>query len=190
MRASLRTWKKWLLLSPTRGETEMIPSQKNKLGRVDLYVTAMSFGGVAIGNLFRPICELESDAMIQRAWDAGIRYYDTAPMYGHGLSELRIGHSLRRKNRDDFVLSSKVGRILKPKRRSEIDFGPWIEAAPFEMTFDYTFGAQHAVFRRVARSRRTGGRLQLPPQLFGRSCSVAAPGSRLAPPNGDAESEH
>ena len=92
----------------------MIASQKNKLGRVDLYVTAMSFGGVAIGNLFRPICELESDAMIQRAWDAGVRYYDTAPMYGHGLSELRIGHSLRRKNRDDFVLSSKVGRILKP----------------------------------------------------------------------------
>ena len=65
----------------------MIPSQKNKLGRVDLYVTAMSFGGVAIGNLFRPICELESDAMIQRTWDAGVRYYDTAPMYGHGLSE-------------------------------------------------------------------------------------------------------
>ena len=117
----------------------MSPSQKNKLGRVDLYVTAMSFGGVAIGNLFRAVCELESDAMIQRAWDAGIRYYDTAPMYGHGLSELRIGHSLRRKNRDDFVLSSKVGRILKPKRRSEIDFGPWVEAAPFEMRFDYTY---------------------------------------------------
>ena len=52
----------------------MIPSQKNKLGRVDLYVTAMSFGGVAIGNLSRPVCELESDAMIQRVWDAGIRY--------------------------------------------------------------------------------------------------------------------
>src|SRR5271165_2073134 len=117
----------------------MIPSQKNKLGRVDLHVTAMSFGGVAIGNLSRPVCELESDAMIQRAWDAGIRYYDTAPLYGHGLSELRFGHSLRRKNRDDFVLSSKVGRILKPKRRSEIDFGPWIEAAPFEMRFDYTY---------------------------------------------------
>jgi len=117
----------------------MLPSQKNKLGRVDLYVTALSFGGVAIGNLFRPISESESDAMIQRAWDAGIRYYDTAPLYGHGLSELRIGHSLRGKNRDDFVLSSKVGRILKPKRRCEIDFGPWIQAAPFAMGFDYTY---------------------------------------------------
>src|SRR6516162_9800507 len=140
----------------------MKPFEKRKLGRVDLDVTAFAFGTAPVGNIFRPITEQESEAMFSAAWDAGVRYYDTAPMYGHGLSELRTGQSLRRKNRDDFVLSSKVGRILKPKRRSEIDFGPWIEAAPFEMTFDYTFGAQHAVFRRVARSRRTGGRLQLP----------------------------
>jgi hypothetical protein len=56
--------KEWLLFPPTKGETEMIPSKKNKLGRFDLYVTAMSFGGVAIGNLSRPVCELESDARL------------------------------------------------------------------------------------------------------------------------------
>ena len=73
------------------------------------------------------------DAMIQNAWDAGVRFYDTAPMYGHGLSELRTGQSLRWKNRDDFVLSSKVGRILKPKKRSEIGtLGSGPLSAPFE----------------------------------------------------------
>ncbi|MEM1400136.1 MAG: aldo/keto reductase [Pseudomonadota bacterium] len=117
----------------------MKPSEKNKFGRVDLNVTAFSFGTAPVGNIFREIDEATSDAMYQASWDAGIRYYDTAPMYGHGLSELRTGQSLRWKNRDDFVLSSKVGRILKPKKRSEIDFAPWNNAAPFEMVFDYTY---------------------------------------------------
>ena len=117
----------------------MQPSQKNKFGRVDLEVTAFSFGAAPIGNIFREIDEQTSDAMIQSAWEAGIRYYDTAPMYGHGLSELRTGQSLRWKNRDDFVLSSKVGRILKPAKRTQIDFTPWTNAAPFEMVFDYSY---------------------------------------------------
>ena len=117
----------------------MKPSDKRKFGRTDLEVTPFSFGAAPIGNIFRPIDEETSDAMIQRAWNAGVRYYDTAPMYGHGLSELRVGHSLRWKNRDDFVLSSKVGRILKPKRRSEIDFTPWVDAAANEMIFDYSY---------------------------------------------------
>ena len=84
--------------------------------------------------------------MIQASWDRGIRYFDTAPMYGHGLSELRTGHSLRWKNRDDYVLSSKVGRILKPRRRSEIDFAPWNNAAPNEVVFDYTYDGTMRAF--------------------------------------------
>ena len=117
----------------------MKPSDKQKFGRVDLEVTPFSFGAAPIGNIFRSIDEETSDSMIQHAWSAGVRYYDTAPMYGHGLSELRCGHSLRWKNRDDFVISSKVGRILKPKKRSEIDFTPWADAAPNEMIFDYSY---------------------------------------------------
>jgi D-threo-aldose 1-dehydrogenase len=114
-------------------------SDKRRFGRTNLEVTTFAFGTAPIGNIFKPIDEQVSDGMIQSAWDAGIRYYDTAPMYGHGLSELRTGHSLRWKERDDFVLSSKVGRILKPKRRSEIDFAPWNNAAPNEMGFDYSY---------------------------------------------------
>jgi len=117
----------------------MNPSDKRKFGRTDLEVTAFGFGTAPIGNIFRSIDEATSEAMIERAWRAGVRYYDTAPMYGHGLSELRTGHGLRWRERDELVLSSKVGRLLKPARRSSIDFAPWHDAAPFELRFDYSY---------------------------------------------------
>jgi D-threo-aldose 1-dehydrogenase len=117
----------------------MLASEKRKFGRVDLNVTAFGFGTAPIGNIFNPISERESDAMIQTSWDRGVRYFDTAPMYGHGLSELRTGYGLRWKNRDDYILSSKVGRVLKPARRQDIAFAPWVDAAPFTLNFDYSY---------------------------------------------------
>lgn len=117
----------------------MQPSDKRKFGRTDLEVSSFAFGTAPIGNIFTPIDDQTSDAMIQTSWDAGIRFFDTAPMYGHGLSELRTGHSLRWKNRDDYVLSTKVGRVLKPRKRSEINFFPWNNAAANEMIFDYSY---------------------------------------------------
>ncbi len=117
----------------------MLPSTRRKFGRVDLEVTSFAFGTAPVGNFLRPIDEATSDAMFQHAWDAGVRLYDTAPMYGHGLSELRTGQSLRWKNRSDFVLASKVGRVLHPARRDTIDFAPWVDAAPFTMAFDYSY---------------------------------------------------
>lgn len=117
----------------------MQPGTRRKFGRVDLDVTAFAFGTAPVGNIFAEIDEATSDAMFQRSWDAGVRFFDTAPMYGHGLSELRTGQSLRWKRREDFVLSSKVGRVLKPARRGEIDFAPWSNAAPFTMAFDYSY---------------------------------------------------
>jgi len=122
------------------------PDEKRKFGRVDMEVTAFGFGTAPVGNIFHEIDEETSDAMFQSAWDAGIRFYDTAPMYGHGLAELRTGHSLRWKNRDDFILSSKVGRILKPARRDTIDFAPWVNAGPFELRFDYTYDGTMRAF--------------------------------------------
>lgn len=119
----------------------MQPSQTNKFGRVDLDVTAFGFGTAPVGNIFREIDDTTSDAMFQHSWDAGVRFYDTAPMYGHGLSELRTGHSLRWKNRDDYVLATKVGRVLKPARKDEIDYAPWTNAGRFTMEFDYSYDA-------------------------------------------------
>jgi D-threo-aldose 1-dehydrogenase len=124
----------------------MKPGEKRKLGRVDLEVTALGLGTVAIGNLFRAIPETEADAVIQAAWDAGIRYYDTAPLYGHGIAELRLGASLRLKKRDDFVLSSKVGRLLKPRPRGSIDFGGWVDVTPFELVYDYSYDGTMRAF--------------------------------------------
>lgn len=117
----------------------MRPDSLRKFGRVDLQVTAFAFGTAPVGNIFREIDEATSEAMFQASWDAGVRFYDTAPMYGHGLSELRTGQALRWKKRDYFVLASKVGRVLHPARRESINFAPWVNAAPFTMEFDYSY---------------------------------------------------
>lgn len=117
----------------------MMPSHKCKFGRTGLEVTDFAFGTAPVGNIFREIDDRTSKAMFDHAWDAGVRYFDTAPMYGHGLSELRTSEALRWRNRDDFVLSSKVGRLLRPARRDSIDFAPWVNAAPFTSEFDYSY---------------------------------------------------
>jgi D-threo-aldose 1-dehydrogenase len=113
--------------------------RNRKFGRTGLTVTDMGFGAAPIGNFLRPITEETSDAMVQHAWNAGMRYFDTAPYYGHGLSEARLGHSLRWKRRSDFVISSKVGRVLKSAPRASIEFKPWVNALPFVCHFDYTY---------------------------------------------------
>lgn len=117
----------------------MKPDAKRKFGRVDLEVTAFAFGTAPVGNIFSEIDEETSSAMFDTAWDAGVRLYDTAPMYGHGLSEIRTGQALRWKRRDDYILSSKVGRRLFPAKRETIKFDPWVNAAPFTMEFDYSY---------------------------------------------------
>ncbi len=117
----------------------MTPDTKRKFGRVDLDVTVFAFGTAPVGNIFAEIDEETSTAMFETSWQAGVRFYDTAPMYGHGLSEIRTGQALRWKQRDDFVLASKVGRVLHPARRADINFAPWVNAAPFAIEFDYSY---------------------------------------------------
>lgn len=112
---------------------------QRKIGRTNLTVTDMGLGGSPIGNRARPISESQSDAIIQKAWDAQIRYFDTAPLYGHGLAEARLGHSLRRKPRSEFVISSKVGRLLRSAPRHSINFYPWTEGLPFTCHYDYSY---------------------------------------------------
>lgn len=124
----------------------MDPAKKVKFGRVDLDVTAFGFGTAPLGNIFREVDEETSAAMIARAWEAGVRFFDTAPYYGNGLAELRTGQALRWKTRDDFVLSSKVGRVLTPARRADIDFAPWVNAAPFQPRFDYSYDGTMRAF--------------------------------------------
>jgi D-threo-aldose 1-dehydrogenase len=93
-------------------ERSLLP--RRRLGRTRLEVTELSFGGTAIGNMFRPVDDEVARSAIEAAWDGGIRYFDTAPHYGLGLSEQRLGQVLAGKPREDFVVSTKVGRLLVP----------------------------------------------------------------------------
>jgi D-threo-aldose 1-dehydrogenase len=85
-----------------------------RLGRSPVFVTEYSFGGAAIGNLFAAVTEDDARAAVDAAWDGGIRTFDTAPHYGLGLSERRLGDALRRRPRAEYVISTKVGRVLRP----------------------------------------------------------------------------
>ena len=78
----------------------------------DLFPTPLGFGSAPLGNMFRDIPEAEAQATVDAAWDDGIRYFDTAPSYGAGLAELRLGEALAGKPRGDYVISTKVGRLV------------------------------------------------------------------------------
>src|SRR3712207_2509165 len=77
-------------------------------------LTELGFGAAVIGNLYRETSDQDAQQAMDAAWNAGIRYFDTAPHYGLGLSERRLGKALADRPRDEFVLSSKVGRLLVP----------------------------------------------------------------------------
>jgi D-threo-aldose 1-dehydrogenase len=90
------------------------PLAPRRLGRSPVYVTELSFGAAAIGNLFTEVSDDEARAAVDAAWDGGIRAFDTAPHYGLGLSERRLGAALRDRPRAQYVISTKVGRLLDP----------------------------------------------------------------------------
>jgi D-threo-aldose 1-dehydrogenase len=124
----------------------MKANDKKRLGRVDLDLTILGFGTVAMGNLFKSISEADANATFGAAWDAGVRFFDTAPLYGHGIAELRTGTALRLKPRREYVLSSKVGRLLRPRQRESIEFGGWVDATPFELVYDYSYDGTMRAF--------------------------------------------
>jgi len=79
-----------------------------------LNFSLLGFGSAPLGNFPRALSEEECDATAGRAWASGLRYYDTAPLYGLGLSEARIGRNLNKHDRSTYLLSTKVGRLLEP----------------------------------------------------------------------------
>ena len=87
--------------------------------RSSLSLTEVGLGAAQLGNLFHETTDEDASATVDAAWDAGIRYFDTAPHYGLGLSERRLGAALAARPRDEFVLSTKVGRLLVPSGSPE-----------------------------------------------------------------------
>ncbi len=128
----------------------MDPTRTRTVGRTGVEVTELGFGGASIGELFVRVSEHDSLATIDGAWDAGVRYFDTAPWYGRGLSELRTGNGLRDHPRSDYALSTKVGRYLRPASVEGFDGSPWLGGAPNEVVFDYTYDG---IMRSVEQSR-------------------------------------
>ncbi|HUO11332.1 MAG TPA: aldo/keto reductase [Caulobacteraceae bacterium] len=106
-------------------------------GRV-LPFTTLGFGTAPLGNLARVLTEEEADAVLTAAWRSGARYFDTAPLYGHGLAEARVGRRLKSEPRTEFILSTKVGRVLEPCAPGEEASGPYLSTPPFRVRFDYT----------------------------------------------------
>jgi D-threo-aldose 1-dehydrogenase len=113
--------------------------EKRPVGQTGLEISRIGFGGAPIGDLRRAPSDAAARKLLKAAWDEGIRYFDTAPFYGSGLSERRIGDFLRDKPRDQYVLSSKVGRLLEPDRAYALEKHGTMRAMPFRPVFDFTY---------------------------------------------------
>ncbi len=113
--------------------------KKRRVGSTALEITEVSFGGAAVGGLYRACPRETAMQTLQVAWDAGLRYFDTAPFYGFGLSERRFGDFLRDKPRDSYVLSTKVGRLLRPVPEDRIPDHSYVDPLPFAPDYDYSY---------------------------------------------------
>ena len=103
-----------------------------------LAAQTLGFGGAPLGNLYRAVPAAAAVALVRHAWDGGIRYFDTAPHYGHGLSEQRMGTALRDLPRASFVLSTKVGRLLQHDPHAPSAQHGYVDVPPLVQSYDYS----------------------------------------------------
>ena len=115
-------------------------AQSGAAERTGHYVPPIKFGlgGVTLGNEFEVITDEEAYKTLDAAWSAGVRYYDVSPWYGLGLAERRFGNYLHNKNRDEYIISSKVGKLLKASRRNNGKSNFRFSPSPNNVVFDYT----------------------------------------------------
>jgi D-threo-aldose 1-dehydrogenase len=116
-------------------------------------VTRLGLGTAPLAGLFEEVPEQQALAVIRRAWEVGIRFYDTAPLYGHGLAEMRVGKVLRDEPRDEFTLASKVGRLLREDAPPEPGQS-FRGTPPVNPVFDFSYDG---VMRSVEESRERMG---------------------------------
>jgi len=115
-------------------------STYRKIADTTLKLQLFGFGSAHLGEMYSVVDEADSSATLHAAWDAGVRYYDTAPWYGRGLSEHRVGGFLRTQSRGDFQITTKVGRTLhRPKDPKNFNRAPWIGGLNFEVNYDYSY---------------------------------------------------
>jgi len=133
---------------PTRGAVTRRDLPINQPMAEMRYRTPSRFGmgGTQMGNIFAAVSDEQAQSVLQAAWDSGVRHFDTSPFYGYGLSEYRLGRFLRDKKPDDYVISTKAGRVLKASRRALPNAALWVQPAPFDYRYDFTAaGARRSV---------------------------------------------
>ncbi|MDX8522336.1 aldo/keto reductase [Mesorhizobium dulcispinae] len=112
----------------------------DRIGHGGITFTELGFGTAPLGNLYHAVSDEDANATLEAAWKTGCRYFDTAPLYGLGLSETRLNPFLRSRKRDDYVLSSKVGRLMRvsaPDQRTGI--GKFFDTPSRKEVYDYSY---------------------------------------------------
>jgi D-threo-aldose 1-dehydrogenase len=113
-------------------------STSKQIGPAGLSLSALGFGAAPIGNLYAPVAEDDAQAAVQEAYATGIRYFDTAPFYGYGLSEQRLGRALAGKPRGTFVISTKVGRLICEDEHRQDAINDGFAVTGRRASFDYS----------------------------------------------------
>ena len=131
----------------------MNPRERVKLGRTPLEVTRFGLGTAPLAGLYEAVAEDQAVSVISHAWSKGIRHFDTAPLYGHGLAELRLGKALHDQPRSEFVLASKVGRLLRAEAPPEPGQS-FRGTPPVNPMFDFSYdGVMRSVHESLERLR-------------------------------------
>jgi len=110
-----------------------------KIGKTNIKCPIIGFGGAPIGNLFKNLNNKEANLILEESQTNNINFYDTSPFYGYGLSEKRIGNFLKNISRNEFTISTKVGRYLVPELESKINRGIFKGGLNFKPVIDYTY---------------------------------------------------
>lgn len=127
----------------------------DRLNNGGLNFTELGFGTAPLGNLYKTVSDEDAHAVFEAAWDSGVRYFDTAPLYGLGMSERRAGNFLRGQNRDDYIISTKAGRLLEvcpPEQKTGI--GKFFDTPNRREIYDYSYDGVMRSFE--ASFERTG----------------------------------
>jgi D-threo-aldose 1-dehydrogenase len=122
-----------------KGGMSVRASATSLLPRARLPLTRLGMGCAPIGGLYHAVSDSAARAAVDAAWDLGLRYFDTAPYYGFTLSEHRLGAALRERARGEYVVSTKVGRVMKPDSGVRPGECGWAEPLPFRPHYDYTY---------------------------------------------------
>jgi D-threo-aldose 1-dehydrogenase len=105
----------------------------------ELSFTTLGFGSAPLGNYTKVLSEEDCDRTLEAAWDSGMRYFDTAPFYGFGLSEMRVGRLLQKVQRKDYVISTKVGRLFEPCAKEDVNSLFFIDTPQLRFYYDYSY---------------------------------------------------